>query len=424
MGLTLFISFAFLVLLSVPISISLGFASVIALLLYGQGSTIIVIQKLFGGTNSFILMAIPFFILAGNIMSAGGVSRRLVNLADTILGRAIGGLAIVSTVSCTFFGAISGSAIATTTAIGSIMIEPMQKMGYSKDFSSATIAASGTIGLLIPPSITMVLYGVIADVSIAKLFLGGVIPGLLMCMGLVFVEYIISKRRGYRGRAVAGANSIIQAFKQSILALLMPVIILGGIYGGIFTPTEAAVVAVVYGLFIGGFVYRELRLKDLQQIIIKTVKSVAVVIYLVATARIFSHLLVIEEMPQKFGQFLIGISSSSTMVLFLICVCLLIVGTFLNNSVAIVLMTPIFYPIISQLGIDPVFFGVLMVLALAIGNVTPPVGLCLFAACEIADISIERVSKAVIPHIIVLIFVLFIILLLPKLVLLIPNTMM
>lgn len=424
MGLTLFISFAFLVLLSVPISISLGLASVIALLLYGQGSTIIVIQKLFGGANSFILMAIPFFILAGNIMSAGGVSRRLVNLADAILGRAIGGLAIVSTVSCTFFGAISGSAIATTTAIGSIMIEPMQKMGYSKDFSSATIAASGTIGLLIPPSITMVLYGVIADVSIAKLFLGGVIPGLLMCMGLVFVEYIISKRRGYRGRAVAGANSIIQAFKQSILALLMPVIILGGIYGGIFTPTEAAVVAVVYGLFIGMFVYRELRLKDLQQIIIKTVKSVAVVIYLVATARIFSHLLVIEEIPQKFGQFLIDISSNSTMVLFLICVCLLIVGTFLNNSVAIVLMTPIFYPIISQLGIDPVFFGVLMVLALAIGNVTPPVGLCLFAACEIADISIERVSKAVIPHIIVLIFVLSIILLFPKLVLLIPNTMM
>ncbi|PLX34294.1 MAG: C4-dicarboxylate ABC transporter permease, partial [Clostridiales bacterium] len=259
MGVTLFIAFVVLIILSVPISIALGLSSMIAVLLHTDMSLMVLVQKIFGGVNSFTLMAIPFFILAGNIMAAGGVSNRLVNFAGTMIGRLTGGLALVSTVACTFFGAISGSAPATTAAIGAVMVEPMEKKGYSKEFAAATVAASGTIGLLIPPSITMVLYGVIAGASIGKLFLAGIIPGLLMCVTLMGVEYTISKKRGYGGDAPSSIKEIFSSFKSSILALLMPLIILGGIYGGIFTPTEAAVVAVFYGVIIGLLAYKELN---------------------------------------------------------------------------------------------------------------------------------------------------------------------
>ncbi len=421
MGVTLFIAFIVLIILSVPISIALGLSSMIAVLLHTDMSLMVLVQKIFGGVNSFTLMAIPFFILAGNIMAAGGVSNRLVNFAGTMIGRLTGGLALVSTVACTFFGAISGSAPATTAAIGAVMVEPMEKKGYSKEFAAATVAASGTIGLLIPPSITMVLYGVIAGASIGKLFLAGIIPGLLMCVTLMGVEYTISKKRGYGGDAPSSFKEIFSSFKSSILALLMPLIILGGIYGGIFTPTEAAVVAVFYGVIIGLFAYKELNFKKIMDILQNSGKSTAVILYLVATAHIFSYILASEQIPQQLAQLMLGISSNPLMIQFMIMVALLFAGTFLDNAVAIVLLTPIFYPITVQVGIDPIFFGVLMVFALAIGQVTPPVGLCLFVACNISKVSIEKLSKAVIPFLVALIALLVVLNLIPDVILYIPR---
>jgi len=421
MGVTLFIAFIVLIVLSVPISIALGLSSMIAVLLHTDMSLMVLVQKIFGGVNSFTLMAIPFFILAGNIMAAGGVSNRLVNFAGTLIGRLTGGLALVSTVACTFFGAISGSAPATTAAIGAVMVEPMEKKGYSKEFAAATVAASGTIGLLIPPSITMVLYGVIAGASIGKLFLAGIIPGLLMCLTLMGVEYAISRKRGYGGDAPASLKEIFLSFKSSILALLMPLIILGGIYGGIFTPTEAAVVAVVYGVIIGLFAYKELNFKKIMEILQNSGKSTAVILYLVATAHIFSYILASEQIPQQLAQLMLSVSSNPLMIQFMIMIALLFAGTFLDNAVAIVLLTPIFYPITVQVGIDPIFFGVLMVFALAIGQVTPPVGLCLFVACNISKVSIEKLSKAVIPFLVALIVLLVVLNLIPDVILYIPR---
>lgn len=421
MGITLFITFVILILLSIPISIALGISSMIAVLLHTDLSLMVLVQKIFGGVSSFTLMAIPFFILAGNIMAGGGVSKRLVNFAGSMIGQMTGGLALVSTVACTFFGAISGSAPATTAAIGAVMVDPMEEKGYSKAFAAATVAASGTIGLLIPPSITMVLYGVIAGVSIGKLFLAGIIPGLMMCIVLMALEFAISKKRGYRGDEPSSLKQIFKAFKKSILALLMPLIILGGIYGGIFTPTEAAVVAVVYGLIIGLFVYKELNIKRVMDILLKSGKSTSVILYLVATAHVFSYVLASEEIPQQLATFMLGLSDNPLVIQFLIMIVLLIAGTFLDNAVAIVLLTPIFYPIAAQAGIDLVFFGVLMVFALAIGQITPPVGLCLFVACNISKISIEKLSKAVLPFVVVLILLLILLNLIPNVVLFIPR---
>lgn len=421
MGITLFIAFVVLIMLSVPISIALGLSSMIAVLLHTDLSLMVVVQKIFGGVNSFTLMAIPFFILAGNMMAAGGVSKRLVNFASSLIGRVTGGLALVSTIACTFFGAISGSAPATTAAIGAVMVDPMEQKGYSKEFAAATVAASGTIGLLIPPSITMVLYGVISGVSIGKLFLAGIIPGLLMCCTLMLVEYVISKKRGYRGEEPASFKDIIESFKKSILALLMPLIILGGIYGGIFTPTEAAVVAVVYGLVIGLFVYKELNVKKIFKILQDSGKSTSVILYLVATAHIFSYILASEEIPQQLATFLLSVSDNPLVIQLMIMIALLIAGTFLDNAVAIVLLTPIFYPIVAQVGIDPVFFGVLMVFALAVGQITPPVGLCLFVSCNISKISIEKLSKAIVPFLVALIVLLLVLNVIPDVILFIPR---
>jgi C4-dicarboxylate transporter DctM subunit len=369
-------------------------------------------------------MAIPFFVLAGNIMSAGGVSSRLVDLASAFLGRMTGGLALVSTAACTFFGAISGSAPATTAAIGSVMIKPMVARGYDKVFAAATVAASGTIGLLIPPSITAVIYGVIANVSIGKLFMGGIIPGLMMCVALMVVEYIIAKKRGYHGEEKASFATTVSAFKRSILALLMPLIILGGIYGGIFTPTEAAAVAVVYGFIVGLFIYRELKFAAAVKVFFDSAKSTAVIMYLVATAHIFSYILASEEIPQMITTAMLTLSKDPIVILMLINLALLIVGTFLDNAVAMVLLTPIFYPVIMSVGIDPVFFGVIMVLGLAIGQITPPVGLCLFVACNIGDVSIEKLSKECIPWLIALIIVLIMVTFMPGVILWIPNAML
>lgn len=424
MGTTLFISFFLFVLIGVPIAVALGLSSLVALVIHSHVPLMVLVQKAYGGVDSFTLMAIPFFILAGNIMSSGGVSARLVNLANCFFGRFPGGLAHVATAACTFFGAISGSAPATTAAIGSVMVGPMREKGYSRVFSAACVAASGTIGLLIPPSITMVLYGVITGASVGKLFLGGIIPGLLMSGALMLVNYVVAKRHGYGGGDKVPFTETVKAVKDASLALLMPLIILGGIYGGVFTPTEAAVVAVAYGLVIGVFVYKQLDARRLYDVVLSTAKSAAIIMFLVATAHCFSYLMASEQTPQALTSAMLGVSQDPRILLVMICVSLLVVGTFLDNAVAVVLMAPIFHPVIMSAGIDPVYFGVLLVLTLSIGQITPPVGLCLFVACDLGKVSIEKLSGGVLPYLLILALVVVVLILAPDLVLFIPDHMM
>ncbi len=422
MAATIFIAFFVLVIIGVPIAIALGLSSMITLLIHSHVPLMVLVQQAYSGLDTFTLMAIPFFILAGNVMSQGGVSKRLVALAGVFFGRYTGGLAHVSTAACTFFGAISGSAPATTAAIGSVMVPPMKAKGYSTEFAAACVAASGVIGLLIPPSINMVLYGVITGASIGKMFLGGIIPGLIMSAALMLVNYLVARKRGFLGEEPPSRAEAWKAIKESFFALLMPIIILGGIYLGIFTPTEAAVVAAAYGFIVGAFIYRELDWKRLANVLMTTAKSSAIIMILVSLAHCFSYLLASEQIPQAITRMMLGVSRNPDILLLMICLSLLVVGTFLDNAVAVVLMTPILFPVVQSVGIGPVFFGVLLVLTLAIGQITPPVGLCLFVACNIAGISIEKLSMSCLPYLGIMLLVMLIILFFPDLVLFIPNT--
>jgi C4-dicarboxylate transporter DctM subunit len=424
MGVTLFASFAVLLLIGVPIAISLGVASMIALLLFGHTPMMVLVQKPFSGIDSFTLLAIPLFILAGNIMSTGGVSTRLVALAGCGFGRYTGGLAQVLTAACTFFGAISGSAPATAAAIGSVMIRPMIRRGYPVEFAAACTAASGVIGLLIPPSITMVVYGVVTGTSIGKLFLSGIIPGLIMSAALMAANYITAKKWNCGKEAPPAPGESGKAFKEAIWALFMPIIILSGIYGGIFTPTESAAVAAAYGLFVGKFIYKELTWKGLLDVTVQTTKNSAVLMFLVATAHCFSYMMASEQIPEAIAKLMLNLSRDPTALVVLVCIVLLIVGTFLDNVIAMLLLAPIFFPVITEAGIDAVYFGLIMVLGLSIGQITPPVGTTLFVACNISGISLERLSANIGVYLLMMILVLALMVMCPFLVMVIPNNMM
>lgn len=424
MSIYLVLFFVIFLIIGVPIVVALGLTCIFSVLVTGAFPVDVLVQKTFNAGNSFALMAIPFFILAGNIMAAGGVSRRLVNLAGALLGRVSGGLALVATLASTFFGAVSGSAPATTAAIGGVMVGPMVEKGYEKNFAGAVVAASGTIGLIIPPSLTMVLYGVSTGVSIGKLFIAGIIPGLIICVVLMAVEYVISVKRGYKGEEPVSLKVVSKYFKESIFALFMPVIILGGIYAGVFTPTESAAVAVVYGLVVGIFIHKELTWKEVSALVLKSAKSTALVMYLMVTAEVLTYVLVSEQIPQSIAASILNVSSNPYVVQLIMIFILLVVGTFLNNSAAMVLLAPIFYPIIVGLGIDPLFFGIIMVISLAIGHNTPPVGLCLFIACEIGDLKLEHLVKAITPLVAALIVTVVALSFFPEVILFLPRYMM
>jgi C4-dicarboxylate transporter DctM subunit len=398
----LFVTFFILLLVGVPIAFALALGSVASLII-GSGSfssLLVTGQKMFGGVNSFPLMAIPLFLLAGNIMTEARISDKLIALASVLVGRFRGGLAHATTGASAFFGAISGSAPATTAAIGSIMIPSMNKKGYNKNFSASVVAASGVLGLIIPPSITMVLYGVMAGVSIGDLFIAGIVPGIMLAISLMVLNFFIAKKNGFPVEDHLSIKEKAKVILNSFIALLMPLIILGGIYSGIFTPTESAGVACLYGLLIGFIVYRTLSLKKIYVILKKTSESTAMIMFLIATAHIFGYIIAREQVPQKLAASLLEITDHRIIIMMILFIGLLIVGTFLDNAAAIVLVVPTILGVIEYAQIDPIYFGVFMVITLAVGQITPPVGLNLFVASNIAGIKFESIVKSTIPYII------------------------
>ncbi|MCG6929089.1 MAG: TRAP transporter large permease [Desulfofustis sp.] len=421
MTLVLFASLIFCFILGVPIAFSLGVASVATLEFASNLPLTLAAQRLFTGTDSFPLMAIPFFMLAGELMESGGISRRLFDFAHALVGFVAGGLAMVAVVAAMFFAGISGAAAADTAAVGAVSIPAMIRKGYDKGFAAAVQAAGGSIGVIIPPSIPMIIFGVVGGVSIGKMFLGGFIPGALIGGSLMLVSYFLAKRAGYERETFLGIREIGRTFIGAIWALLMPLIILGGILGGIFTPTEAAVIAVLYGAVVGFIIYRELRLRELPKILAKAAISTSTVMLLIGTANIFGWILTSQRVPQSVAAYLVSLTSSPFVLYSLILACLLVVGTFMETSASLIILTPVFLPVIQQFGIDPVHFGVVMVTALAIGMLTPPLGICLFISCNIARIQLTEIIRYILPFLLVMIGVLLLITYVPWIVMVIPD---
>ncbi|MBN2260502.1 MAG: TRAP transporter large permease [Clostridiales bacterium] len=419
-GITLFLLFFILLLFNIPIASSLGLASVITLFIFHLPVKVYT-YTMYAATAKFTLLAIPFFILAGMIMEKAGISKRLISFANKSVGHLKGGLAIVSVITSSFFAAISGSGPATVAALGSILIPAMDEEGYDKGMASALLASAGAIGIIIPPSIAFVVYGVVAQVSIGKLFIAGIVPGLLFGVSLIAVSLIVSKKYNFQTRKVATPKEMWLSFKDAFWGLLTPFIILGGIYGGIFTPTEAAGVAVFYGLFVGFFIYKELKVSDLIDLLVKSSISSATVMLIVASASVFAWIITTQGIASNIAASMVALTSNKILILLMINVILLIAGMFIDAISAFYILLPIFIPILNMIGVDLTLFGVIMTVNLAIGQVTPPVGVNLYVACGIADISLSRISKAVVPFIIASIIALLLITYIPAISLWLPN---
>jgi tripartite ATP-independent transporter DctM subunit len=384
-------AFLFLLAMSVPVAISIGLGSTAAVFGTDNLSMIVIAQQLFIAIDKYPLAAIPFFILAGNLMETGGISRRLVDFAKSIIGGIQGGLACSCVLTCMIFASVSGSSVATTFAIGAILIPALVKHAYPRNYAAALQASSAELGVIIPPSIPMILYGVSAEVSIGELFIAGFGPGLLIGGALILYVWLYAKFKGYGKQDHEGRLSFGVATQKASFALLMPVVILGGIYGGIFTPTEASVVAVFYALIVGFFIYRELTLKALIPVLKKSVISSAVIMFIIATAGLFSFLISRAGIPEALGSWLTEVLKSPGWFLLGVNVALFIIGMFIETSASIIILAPILVPIAIQFGIDPVHFGLIMVVNLALGMITPPFGVNLFAACAVARISLDKI---------------------------------
>jgi len=418
------ISFISFLVLGVPIAFVLGLTSFAALLYSGDIPLLLMPKEMFSGTDSFPLLAVPFFMLAGNLMNAGGITKRLVNFCNILLGYVRGGLALVNVVASMFFAGITGAAVADTSALGSILIPAMTEEKYDRDFSAAVTAASSTVGPIIPPSIPMVILGTVGELSIGALFLAGIIPGIMVGLSLLVVAYMISRKRNYPKEKVKSVREFFHGLKDAIFALLMPAIILGGILGGIFTPTEAAVVAVVYAFIVSFLVYREMRWKDLPKVLIDSVVTTSIIMLVIANSAIFGWILANHQVPQIVAQIFLSISTNKWIILLLINLFLLFVGTFMETTASLIILTPILLPLAAKVGVDPIHFGLVMVLNLVIGLITPPLGVCLFVACGIAKITLEQITKAILPFLIAAIAVLFIVTYIPELSLWIPRMIM
>ncbi len=420
----LILSFAALLALSVPIAISIGIATTITMLFtIAPGPAVTTIaQQMTTGINNFALLAIPFFILSGQFMGRGGIARRLIDFARVLVGRLPGGLAFVNVLACMFFGAISGSAVAATSAIGGFMIPIMNREGYDKNFNTAVTVTAATTGLIIPPSNILIVYSLASGgVSIAALFVAGYVPGILMGLGLMAICFFVAKKKKY---PVGGRENFITGIKHflnAVPSLLLIVIVIGGIIAGIFTATEASAVAVIYSFILSVVFYREVKLKEVPQILLKTVEITAVVMLLIGTSKAMSWIMSYENIPQSISYALVGMTDSKFLILVIINVILLAVGTFMDITPAVLIFTPIFLPVVLQLGLNPLHFGIIIVLNLCIGLCTPPVGTVLFVGCGVGKTTIARVTRSMLPFFAVMVIVLLLITYLPELSLWLPR---
>ena len=387
--------------LTISVAVSIGLASILGIQA-ANANMLISVKEMFNAINKFPLAAIPFFILAGNLMETGGISRRLVEFAKSIVGGVQGGLPMTCVLTCMIFAAVSGSSVATTFAIGAILIPALIKHGYPTSYAAALQATSAELGVIIPPSIPMILYGVSAEVSIGELFIAGFGPGLLISGALMLFVWVYCKWKGWGKNDGEGRLSFGKATWQAGWALLMPVIILGGIYGGVFTPTEASAVAVFYALIVGVVIYREIGLKDLYAILRKSVVSSSVIMFIIANAGLFAFLITRAGVPEAIGMWLQDVLKSPTMFLLGVNAALFIIGMFIETSAAIIVLAPILAPVAVHFGVDPVHFGLIMVVNLALGMITPPFGVNLFAACTVARISLDKIVRHLIPFVLVI----------------------
>ena len=400
--------------LTVSVAVSIGLASIVGIQV-ADAHMLISVKEMFNSINKFPLAAIPFFILAGNIMESGGISRRLVEFAKSLVGGVQGGLPMTCVLTCMIFAAVSGSSVATTFAIGTILIPALVKVGYPTTWAASLQATSAELGVIIPPSIPMILYGVSAEVSVGELFIAGIGPGILIGLGLMAFIWVYCRIKGWGKNDGEGRQSVGKATMKASWALLMPVIILGGIYGGVFTPTEASAVAVFYSLIVGLLIYREIKLSDLLVILRKSVLSSAVIMFIIANAGLFAFLITRAGVPDAIGHWLQDVLKSPTYFLLGVNAALFLIGMFIETSAAIIVLAPILAPVAMHFGIDPVHFGMIMVVNLAMGMITPPFGVNLFAACTVARISLDRMIKDLIPFVLVILVCLMIITYVPVL---------
>ncbi len=424
MATMIFSIFVLLLVIRMPVSFSLAISATLALVFAGSMDPLIVAQRMYTSVESFSLIAIPFFILSGGFMESGGISRRLISFSSSLVGHIRGGLSMISIVAAMFFAGISGSTAADTAAIGSVLIPAMEKKGYGKDLATSVVATAGAIGIIIPPSIPMIILGITGGISIGGLFLGGVFPGILMGLALMVTSAIFARARRLPAERRATWKERWVAFVDAILALMTMVIIMGGILSGIFTATEASVVAAVYSFIVGKFVYGELQWTDIPRLLVKTGITTGVVVLCIATASSFGWILAAEQIPSKIAQFVFSLSENRLVILFLMNGLMLFMGTFLDVSPIIIILVPILFPIASQFGVTPIHFGVMTIVNMAIGQCTPPVGISLFVATGIAKASLGEILGAYSKYILTMIVVLATITVFPQIITFLPEAVM
>jgi len=422
--LTLFSVLFFCILIGVPIAISLGLSSLVAILLFGKDSLASLSLKLFDTSEHYTLMAIPFFILGGALMSTGGVAKRLVRFAIACVGHIRGGLAISAVLACTFFAAVSGSSPATVVAVGSIMIAGMVSAGYAKEFAAGVMCNAGTLGILMPPSIVMVVYCAVTEQSVGRLFLAGIVPALLLSSSLMLAIYIRARMIGLPSQPKASTKELIDSAKDAVWGFFLLFIIMGGIYGGIFTPTEAAAVAAVYAVLVSLFIYKDITFKTLPHVFVDASKTTVMLMFIIANAILFAHILTTERIPQLITEQITSMGLSPLVFLIIVNLILLVAGNFMEPTAILLILAPIFFPIAVALGIDPIHLGIIMVVNMEIGMITPPVGLNLFVTSGITGMSLLSVVKAAFPWLSVLLVFLVIITYFPKISTILPDMIM
>ncbi|AOT70714.1 TRAP transporter large permease [Geosporobacter ferrireducens] len=422
MALVLFFSFIILIFVGVPVAFSLGLSSVLYLIMMDIPLSIAA-QKMYAGIDSFVLICIPGFILAGNLMNTGGITKRIIEFSNAVLGFIRGGLGLANVAASMLFAGISGTALADTASIGGILIPAMVEEGYEPDFSSAVTASSSTVGPIIPPSLPMIIAGTLTGISVGKLFLAGAIPGLLLGLSLMGVSYFISVKRNHPKGERKPFSFIVKSFYGAFWAIFMTILILYGILGGVFTPTEASIIAVVYAVIVGKFIYKELKFRDIPRVIIESMRMTASIMILVGFANVFAWIMASEQIPQLIARTILSISTNKIIVILMINILLLFVGTFMETIAALVILFPVLLPVAISVGMDPIQFGVMSVLNLVIGLTTPPVGVCLFVAASIGKISLAQATKAILPFLLVSLIILALVSYVPAISLFLPSLM-